>query len=278
MEIREERNKMNNISDKSLFGDDFNIEQINEWYEAEKEGYAELGAKYKTNYNYAYHAINTELGFKYLNEINIFNSVLGLGSAYGDEFLPIINKIKEIFIVEPSEAFCHNGTLNKIPCHYVKPNPTGIIPFDDNNFDLITCFGVLHHMPNVSFVMKELYRVLKPNAVILIREPIVSMGDWRLPRRGLTKNERGIPLKIFREIIKKNNFSIEKETIWNFSILPHIFKKVVNHLYNNKYMTKLDILLSKLFTWNYRYHAVGTIKKIRPTSIFYILKKQGDTR
>lgn len=44
------------------------------------------------------------------------------------------------------------------------------IPFPDQTFDLITSFQVLHHIPHYKKMLKEIYRVLKPNGVFIIRE------------------------------------------------------------------------------------------------------------
>lgn len=79
----------------------------------------------------------------------------------------------------------------------------GKISFEDNSFDLITSFSVLHHVPNVSFVISELVRVLSKDGYLLIREPIHSMGDWSVKREGLTKNERGIHYKLLEQFIDR---------------------------------------------------------------------------
>ena len=42
------------------------------------------------------------------------------------------------------------------------------LPFDNDSFDIITSHGVLHHIIDVKPVVKELYRVCKPNGLIYI--------------------------------------------------------------------------------------------------------------
>ena len=173
----------------ALYGDDFDIEQISEWYADEQEGYASLGAKSRVNYSYGYHNLNYQHGFKYIKN-KLFNNAIGFGSAYGDEFKQIANNITgSITILDPSDAFSDVKEVYGIPCNYIKPNVNGDMPFKDDKFDLVTCLGVLHHIPNVSHVMREAYRCLSPGGYMLLREPIVSMGDWRQPRKGLTKRE-----------------------------------------------------------------------------------------
>jgi ubiquinone/menaquinone biosynthesis C-methylase UbiE len=42
--------------------------------------------------------------------------------------------------------------------------------FEDNSFDVIICFQVLHHIKNFQTTLKELYRICKPGGYFLIRE------------------------------------------------------------------------------------------------------------
>ncbi|MBN2544172.1 MAG: hypothetical protein JXB50_00145, partial [Spirochaetes bacterium] len=67
------------LNGKKLYGDDFSFEEIKKWYEEEKEGYAELGSKEYDKYNYHYHELNKELGFKYIlkTKTAVFDNVLG---------------------------------------------------------------------------------------------------------------------------------------------------------------------------------------------------------
>jgi len=255
-----------------LYGDDFSLDEIQAWFEDEKEGYADLGAKNKTQYSYAYHELNKIFGFECIKNIRDAE-VLGLGSAYGDELLPVLPQSKAITILEPSDSF-QNAQIHGVPCHYVKPNMNGDMPFEDNKFNIITSFGVLHHIPNVSHVISEIARCLDKGGYALIREPITSMGDWRNKRRGLTMRERGIPVKLFDEMIEKSGMEITRKTLCMFPPLSILAKKFGITPYNSRFIVYLDKLLSRVFYWNYRYHAEKGYQKFRPTSVFYLLRKK----
>ena len=54
------------FSGERLYGDDFALEQIKDWYEDEKEGYADLSARNRGPYEYSYHVLNVVHGFHYL--------------------------------------------------------------------------------------------------------------------------------------------------------------------------------------------------------------------
>jgi SAM-dependent methyltransferase len=257
---------------EKLYGDDFAPSQVQAWFDDEKEGYADLGAKNAGRYRYVYHALNALHGFRHL-PARSFAHALGLGSAYGDEFEPIAHRLDRITILEPSDTFARD-TLFGMPVAYVKPRADGTLPFADDTFDLITCLGVLHHIPNVSFVVGELYRCLKPAGYLLVREPVISMGDWTRPRPGLTKRERGIPLPIFRHIFEDTGFTIRKETVCMFPLLPKLWQMFGKPAYNSAFATHTDRFFSRLLRWNLRYHATSPLQKFRPTSVYYVLTRQ----
>ena len=87
---------------EKLIGDDYTNEEIHRWFLKEEEGYANLGAQNRESYKYVYHALNKLHGFSALPKERISHA-LGLGSAYGDEFLPIVNRIDKITILDPSD-------------------------------------------------------------------------------------------------------------------------------------------------------------------------------
>ena len=45
-----------------------------------------------------------------------------------------------------------------------------ILDLVDNRVDLITCFVVLHHVPNLQPMLKQLVRILRPNGYLIMRE------------------------------------------------------------------------------------------------------------
>ena len=45
------------------------------------------------------------------------------------------------------------------------------LPFPNENFDNVICFSVLEHVPSLTFVIEEIYRVLKPNGRFIVALP-----------------------------------------------------------------------------------------------------------
>ena len=263
------------FSGRELYGDDFSPEQISRWYEEESEGYADLGNKDLSTYTYAYHALNRIHGFSHLKQIERFDHVLGLGSAWGHEFEPVAGKISRLTIVDPSGQM-RSERIGQVAPTYVVPRTDGRLAFSDHTFDLATCFGTLHHIPNVTFVLGEIIRVLKPGGTLLLREPIISFGDWTRPRTGLTRNERGIPLAYFESIFKHQPVKIVSRSHC-FTLtyqMQLLFRKWFHKpLYSYPAYVRFDRLISSLLKSNVKYHATHKINRIAPSAIFYVVRK-----
>ncbi len=260
---------------EKLYGDDFTLEEIKQWYAEEEEAYANLAKLHGEEEEYIYHELNKYYAYKKLKGLT-FRNALGFGSAFGYEFLPIIGQIENITIIEPSEKL-KSDLIGNIKPNYIKPDITGKIPFESNSFQLITCFGVLHHICNVTFVLNELIRVLDSGGYLIIREPIISMGDWRFPRIGLTKNERGIPVSVFLKIFKENKVDIVSKNYiltlsYHFSKFYYKFFK--KSIYMNKGYIIFDKYLSLLTKWNYHYHAQKPWQRIAPNAIMFVIRKK----
>ena len=260
------------LSGSKLYGDDFTGAKLEAWFYDEEEGYYNLGPAQMTPYTYGYHALNMVHGFDHLPE-KVFQSVLGIGSAFGEELRPVIGRTRSITILDPSDGFVVDN-LEGVTVNYIKPHASGDLPFQANSFDLITCLGVLHHIPNVSKVVREIHRCLMPGGYVLIREPIISMGDWRKPRNGLTKRERGIPQSILSDIIRSTGFEVVSKRQCMFSLTSRL-RYVLGEeaVYNSRVAVLLDKLLCTLPLWPTIYHPRYFWHKVRPTSVFYVLRK-----
>jgi ubiquinone/menaquinone biosynthesis C-methylase UbiE len=54
-----------------------------------------------------------------------------------------------------------------------------VLPFKDASFDVVSCRGVLHHLPDVPAALREIHRVLRPGGELILSEP---SNDWWLVR------------------------------------------------------------------------------------------------
>jgi SAM-dependent methyltransferase len=263
------------LSGKKLYGDDFTLPEIENWYKLQEGFYNEtdsdLNYSDKATYSYGYDAFNKYHCFRFLKNMK-FIRVLGFGSAYGEELESIKEQIGELTIIDISDHFIANDFYGK-PLTYIKPKISGIIDFPDNYFDLVVCFGTLHHIANVSTVISEFGRVVKKGGLTIIREPINSMGDWRFPRKGISLNERGIPVHLFRKFVGQAGFKILRERFAIFKLTPYLLGWVIKKPVNNAFYVMVDYWLSLLFKWNINYHPANKFKTLRPTTAIYLLRK-----
>jgi len=252
-----------------LYGDDFSADQIEAWLHDESHAYYDLPED-RTPGVYAYHARNWRYGFRHLPSGLYFEHVLWLGGAYGDELRPILSRAKNVTILEPA------GQFQNPKFEYVKPDVSGRMPFADDSFDLVTSLGVLHHIPNVSAVVREMARCTKPHGWQLICEPTHSMGNWDKPRRLLTPRERGIPATILRKIVIDAGLRIVRERRCMFALIPR-FQFLLprkDFVFNSDWITAVDDYVSNLPWWSRRYHATNAFQKLRPWAMFLVLQKE----
>jgi SAM-dependent methyltransferase len=255
-----------------VYGDDFSLPQIEEWYRQEETGYYDL----KRNdglYAYGYHALNRLHGFSALGD-RVFDCCVALGCARGDDVAPLAPQVRKFIAIEPAEQWWSDA-ISVTPASFIKPAISGDIALATGAADLATCLGVLHHIPNAGHVLAEMARVLRPGGIFLMREPILTMGDWRRPRRGLTQNERGFPLAWLDRRIAILGFRVVRRRLCMFPLTKRLGRVLGSGpVYNNKAMTFADSLLSRAFAWNLHYHRDTVFKKVAPGSVFYVLEKQ----
>jgi SAM-dependent methyltransferase len=256
---------------EQLYGDDFSADEIACWFACEREGFADLWGGTRDAFQYEYFALNHFHGFRFLPERR-FRRVLGFGSAYGDELAPIAHRCDEITILDPSEKF-RRSPIQHPNLRSLMPEPSGTLQFPAQTFDLVVSFGVLHHVPNASFVLREFARTLQPGGWVLLREPIVSMGDWRRPRRGLTRNERGFPPTFLHQAIADAGLVTISSRYCVFPAIPRLQLLGIHRPYNAMPLVIVDWIAATVTSRNSTYHPTNLLGKVAPQALAFVLRK-----
>ncbi|MGH8652444.1 MAG: class I SAM-dependent methyltransferase [Gammaproteobacteria bacterium] len=262
------------FSGKHLYGDDFTEKQIAKWYrEEENASYAQRERRGVSHVD-QYQALNHYHLFKYL--VGNFSSCVAIGCAGGEELIPLAHRVTKFIAIEPAEEWW-TSDISGVPVKYIKPNIKGTIPLTSECCGLVVCLSVLHHIPNVSFVLSEIARILEPGGLLLLREPNNILGDWRQPRgNGGSPNERGLPTLWLQKTMKQLGLDIIHRSFSMFPatwILSSIFG--VRMPFNSPFVTTLDAFLSQITAWNISYYRNTILKKIAPGTNCYIARKLG---
>lgn len=258
----------------TLYGNDFTGKQLESWVADESGGYYGLassdfsGSLSKEGHEYS--AANWIDGTPLRNKV--YPTALVLGCADGSDVLALQLNIAKVIAIEPAKEWW-KPTLGNIPCDFRLPNVDGSIELPDESIDLVIYLGVLHHIANVEFVIGELSRAMNKDAKLLIREPITSMGDFRRPRIGLTRHERGIPANLLKSFVNKSKLKIEYAQFSSTPGLLELFQKLGVRPFTSKPLVRVDRILSRIFSFNISYWRESLVKKIAPRALSIIASK-----
>ena len=96
------------------------------------------------------------------------------------------------------------------------------LEFDDNSFEIVGSWGVIHHSPNTQKAINEIYRVLKPGGVgkIMIYHKWSLIGLMLWLRYGLFKCKPFISLKtIYSKYLESPHEGLFKNEAKNYSAI-----------------------------------------------------------
>jgi SAM-dependent methyltransferase len=266
------------LSGSMLYGDDLAPREIERWYAQEEQGFYKLATEFykletSGSYSYEYDALNAFHGFDRLQGRR-FGTCVALGCAAGDDVAPLARQVERFVGIEPAETWW-TDTIGGRPARFIKPQPSGDIALPEAGADLFVSLGVLHHIPNVSHVLAEAHRILEPGGLVVLREPITSMGDWTRARYGLTRNERGLPLPWLRGRLDRIGFEILHEAPCMTNALAKIAQRVLpGHLYARRGYVALDAAVSRFLAFNISYHRTALLRRIAPSNIFLVAAKR----
>ncbi|MGB3722631.1 MAG: methyltransferase domain-containing protein [Pacificimonas sp.] len=196
-----------------------------------------------------------------------------MGPANGGDVQPLAPRVDGFTCIEPARAWWCREIGGK-PADYRAPQSNGDIDLIDSSAGIATALGVLHHIPNVTHVLSEIVRILKPGGYLLLREPISWMGDWRQPRRGATRHERGLPLPWLRATMRDLGLDTVKEIPCLFGPLARTASRAgLVAPYRSSAFTRLDGLLCRMTAANSRYRRTRLWHKLAPGAVAAVYKK-----
>ena len=106
--------------------------------------------------------------------------VLEVGCGVGTDILQYAKNGSKVYAIDLTKNAIKTTDLNLkrlgLEAERLQVSDAENLPFDDNTFDLVFSFGVLHHTPNTLKAIEEVHRVLKPEGKAIIM--LYSVG-WK---------------------------------------------------------------------------------------------------
>lgn len=258
-----------------LPGNDHGIDNIRKWYEEEEAWHDRFsnGRNDKNDYWIVYEVFNRKYAINKHVKFSRDSKILSFGCAEGSDTSRLYDEHKfQLFGVEASAELIDAFKKNNPEAVIVKAQIDGSIDYPDESFDHIFCFGVLHHIPNVSFIIKEFHRVLKTGGVAVIREPLCWMYSGKNRPDDLSPNERGIPESFFRKEFTSTGFELLEVKYSFYKPLMSLIRKFG---FIDKFpglVYHADKLLCSI-PRKHKYYPQTFLDRFTPSSAYYIVKK-----
>lgn len=107
-----------------------------------------------------------EVFYKHLDFVKPEAKLLDIGCGDGIDMLHYQKLGAKVFGLDASEEMVAIAK-NKLPNSEIKLGMLEDIPFEDNYFDIILSKYAIHISPDISPIFSEIYRVLKPNGIMM---------------------------------------------------------------------------------------------------------------
>jgi len=93
------------------------------------------------------------------------------------------------------------------------------LAFEDNSFDIVLSFGVMHHISNWLEAMEEIKKVLRPKGYFIYMDLVYHELTAKIGR-AVSQNYGIITMRDLNSFIEKNKFStiqalLSKSILWN---------------------------------------------------------------
>ena len=144
---------------------------------------------------------------------NVFK-ILDIGCGPKPWFFYLRTKNLENIDITAIDKIEYNFISN-IPFKFIVYDVENPLPFDENSFDLVTALALIEHLNNRENFLKEIYRILKPEGILLmttpsrLAKPILEFLAFKLhliDEKEITDHKYYFNKKEFKNILEKIGF------------------------------------------------------------------------
>ncbi len=111
----------------------------------------------------------------------INGNVLEIGSGEGYGIKMLAPKSARYLAVDKYNTQIDEGLKNKYNIEFKQAKVPPLSGISDDQFDFAVCFQVIEHIKNDNILVKEIYRVLKPDGKFVMTTPNIKMSLTRNP-------------------------------------------------------------------------------------------------
>jgi len=139
----------------------------------------------KTYHLYLDDALDKAITHANLDGGNVEKAVVAeICCGYGEVFQLYKNRISRGVGVDISLSMLHGAIANEYGKHIIFVQGDALaLPLADNSFDIVFLLGAIHHISDRKSLYEELWRILKPGGMIVVREPLDDFFLWRWLRK-----------------------------------------------------------------------------------------------
>lgn len=244
------------------------LNKLGDYYKSEE--YISHSNTSKGLINYTYQLVRKFTLLKKLQLISKFYKtgfLLDIGCGTG-EFLNICKNAKwNVLGIEPDQSTrkkaIESYNLNVQPEDYLKSIPS-------SNFEIITMWHVLEHVPFLNERIEEIKRLIKPNGIIIIAVPNCNSLDAKIYREDWAAYD--LPRHLYHFTPKDIERIFKKHDLKLVNTLPMIFDSFyVSMLSEKNKKGKIHLLASLWNGLRSNLNAIKTGKEF--SSQIYIIRK-----
>ncbi len=185
---------------------------------------------------------------KSLDKENFLILDAGCGTGKNLEYLQKYGQTYGLDFCNDALNFCQLRGLNNLSKGEIEH-----LPYEDNTFDLVTCFGVLYHqgIKDDYAAIKELQRVCKPGGYVLITTPAGKFltNKYLLSQHDISQHTARRHSKTeLQGLLKKSGLDVVEITYFNTFLMPavvlmRVLQKFTRLFFGQKNNLKSDLQL-----------------------------------
>jgi ubiquinone/menaquinone biosynthesis C-methylase UbiE len=208
----------NNLTTTKISG---RIIELSEHFSKRSNYWEEIYSKRKNPPNFMIYELDSRMG-KALSAIDRFSNgktinILDIGCGTGHYIEELLIRNHNVTGTDVAFGMLMKAKqkLNKFSgkSNLINSNIENL-PFQDKSFDAIFCIGVIEYLPDISKALKEIYRVLKSDGIVILSAPNLYSLKFLMDPYYVVRG--------FRFLLKKLGVDIKKRTQTKYDISMNI--------------------------------------------------------